>query len=383
MTPVTPEDALKAGSALGSSWMTDFTDLSRGDFELHLAAIGEMGFNTSGTSGQPSTWMRTSHQLLQEAEMTAHVLGLDHDSVHSTVSSESLYGFAAVLVAAKLQIPYVYDCWGVRQVPIRGKQPLVFSIPPSWQTLPDSLTRFFDEDRSSETSSVRVIHAGARLPPVAYQTVLRLKRHGHHIDGVELFGASETGVLGSRQFSVVRDAPWTVVSDTTVVSNDQSAIHGHDGRDAIHLLTIGGPRVGHIEGSATTTGGTATTGDLVVDSPTGTLRIIGRASRRVKPGGRWVDLDRLDSQLLGLLPEVKFVTTPIDDPLWGEHIELIIDPSCSIDADSVHLHLRRHSDLIDVVPIRVRADASLDRSPMGKIRLPKPAHSRPGQHAAA
>ncbi|QBJ96868.1 hypothetical protein ERC79_13600 [Rhodococcus sp. ABRD24] len=371
MTTVATAVALESASNLGSVWTTDFRHLLDGELEHLLASVDEVGFTTSGTSSSPVTWARDARQLSLEAATTVDVLGDDHDAVYSTVPPESLYGYVAILVAAKLKIPYRFDRWGTRRLPLVGNQPLVFSIPPSWNTLPATLTDFFESRNTpSKDPAVTVVHAGARLPRLADETVQAMQCRGRRITGVELFGASETGVVAAREFTTMRETPWVVVPDVEVVPNDQSSVHGRELDDAIHLLTVCSARVGRRVESAAPANA-VTTGDLICGMDRGTMRIVGRASRRVKPGGSWVDLDHLDGQLRELLPGLNFVTTPIDDPLWGEHIELIVDARGGDDAGDLHQHLRLHSDRIDIVPIRVRTDVVLDWSPMGKVRVTK------------
>ena len=367
-TSVAPHTALAQAAALGSAWKTDFGDLSAGELTRALAGMGDKGFTTSGTSGAPVTWIRDGRQLEMEAEITTNVLGDHHEAVHSTVPPASLYGYAALIVAARMRVPYQFDRWGIHRLPVGGRQPLIFSIPPTWQTLPTILANLFRSDDSARnTLSVTAVHAGARLPSIAFDTVDGLRDQGHHIRGLELFGASETGLIAWREFSATSDGPWNVVADTELVSTDCGATESRPHRYGPELLTVRGPRVGRrTESDAIRK--TVTTGDLITTLPGGTLRIEGRAARRIKPGGRWVDLDHLDTQIRAVLPDLDFLTVSVDDQLWGEHVELLIDPRTGVNPETVHQRLRLLSEQIDIVPVRVRNDAELTWSPMGKVR---------------
>jgi acyl-coenzyme A synthetase/AMP-(fatty) acid ligase len=367
MTTVVPEVALRASAGLGSSWSADFSKLSTDELERLLTAEGDLCFSTSGTSGHPVSWIRTACQLIQEAQVTLDVLGRHYDAVHSTVPTQSLYGYAAVLVAAQLQIPYLYDRLGIRRLSIHGIRPLVFSIPPSWQTLPATLADFFD-DTGSDGGTLTVVHAGARLPRPAYNTVDLLQHRGHRICGVELFGASETGLVAARKFSLTSETPWTITPDVEVLFPGQDTTRSLDGEESVHPITVRSPRIGRRAGTSITATAVSTD-DLVTTVQGETMRIVGRAGRRFKPGGRWVDLDHLDDQLRDLLPRLKFATVPVDDPVLGEHVELFVDPAAGLDTDVLHRWLRNHSDHLDLVPVRVQDYATLETSHMGKIFL--------------
>lgn len=386
MNDVTPEVALAGGANLGSAWETDFSGLPDGWLERRLGSLGELGFTTSGTSGTPVTWIRNAQQLVMEADVTTRVVGRDHDTVHSTVPSESLYGYAAVLAAAALRVTYQYDRWGVRRLPISGARPLVFSIATAWQTLPTTLAAFFDDDVGGRARSATLVHAGTRLPRVAKDSLDALRCRGHCVDGLELFGASETGLIAFRAFSTIADMPWHVVADVDVSTTDHRTVDGRSGANPPRPLTARGPRLGRRAGSDTMPD-TLTTGDLIRTVGSRTLCIVGRDGRRIKPGGRWVDLDILDDQIREALPGLEFATLPVDDPQCGEHVELLIDAREGLDPDVVHLHLRHLGMQIDIVPVRVRTCSAIDRSPMGKVRVPRrdravarPAEPQPGPH---
>ncbi len=371
---VAPDAALTRAARLGSAWRTDFGDLPGDGLRRALAGMGELGFTTSGTSGSPVTWIRDDRQLVMEAEVTTNVLGNHHDAVHSTVPPESLYGYVALIVAARLRVPYLYDRWGIRRLPLSGRHPLVFSIPPTWQTLPTALANLFrTDDSENEAISLTTVHAGARLPGVAWETVDGLRDRGHKVRGLELFGASETGLIAWREFSATSDAPWNVVADTELVSTGCAATEDYRRGYNPEPLTVRGPRLGRRTESDATPD-SVTTGDLITTLPGGTLQIVGRSARRIKPGGRWVDLDHLDSQIRTALPDLTFLTISVDDQLWGEHVELLVDPRAGVNPDTLHQQLRLLGEQIDIVPIRVRADAELDRSPMGKVRLRRAGH---------
>lgn len=362
-----PEMALESASVLGSAWTTDFGRLSGVGLEC-LYSAGEKGFSTSGTSGLPTTWMRTPGQLVLEAEATAAVLGRRHDVVHSSVPPSTLYGYVGLLVAAVLRVPFVYDSWGTRRVPLSGDRPLVLTIAPSWRTLPTLLDEFFDSrDPWRPRPEVSVVHAGARAPGTACDTVVRLQQYGYLVRGIELFGASETGLIAFRELTDRLDAPWDVVPDVEVIPRPGTT---WDGAASAQVLTIRGQRVGRRDKSPQRSAAVATD-DLVASSDGRGLRVVGRASRRVKPAGCWVDLDRLDVQIRDLLPDLRFATAAVDDPREGEHVELRVEAGA--DVPWIRQHLRINSARLDVVPLQIRP-TELAWSPMGKIR------SQPGGH---
>lgn len=372
MINVVPEAALQASSSeMGSIWVTYFNMVAASEVVRFLAAIGEQAFTTSGTTGHPLAWTRSSTQLVQEARVTVDVLGHAHDAVHSTVPPESLYGYVAILVAASLRVPYTYDRWGTRRAQINGSRPIVFSIPPSWQYLPSTLERFFN---ASGAGAATLVHAGARLPALADETLQAQRRRGRDIKGIELFGTTETGIVASRKFTTTHETPWNLIPDVQLTSDAPSSIDSTG--DPIQPLTVRSPRLGRCLATAVAPR-TITTGDLVAVTSGTIMRFVGRSNRRVKPGGGWVDLDHLDAQLRGLLDGRDFVTRMISDPLWGEHVELVVDARFGDDAGNLHRMLRQHSNCIDIVPIRVLT-AALEWSPMGKARTPTPKASPPG-----
>lgn len=343
---------LKPGSPFRHDWAFDWSRLPRGVARELLDEQPARVFDTSGTSGQPKVCLRSGAQLALELEVTADLIPGVPDAVHATVNPASLYGFVGTFIGAHLGVITVFDEWGIRGTPLIGDRPLVFTVPASWRRLARALA-------TARFEHITVVHAGATLPRGVLNAIENLGRDGR-ADLIDLFGATETGVIGSRQVFPVCEPVWMTVPDTQLVFPPVD-----DSGEA--RPTVTGPRVTPPYGR---------TGDprsVLLDDwlvPTGprSFGFAGRRERIVKPGGHAIDLDLLEEQIGALLPMLDTACVPVAHPELGEQVEVLVVGSPGIEVDVMRVLRRAAAHSLAFVPGSVKPVDYIPRSPMGKVR---------------
>lgn len=334
---------------LGRRWAFDWSDISRDDREALLHAQRARIFETSGTTGAPKAVRRDPVKLMQELEVTAMVLGSGHDHVHATVDPRSLYGYVGVFIGAYLGVPVTFDQWGVTRQPVSGQNPLIFTVPATWRS-------FAAQASIGSNARVTVVHAGAMLPAVVSDFA---RRSEASVRIVDLFGTTETGMIGSREVLAIKPAVWEVAPD--VVMEFASIDEHGEGRPRVR-----GTRVAPAEGAAEGEG--RILDDWLVPAGQRRFGFNGRRERVAKPGGRRVDVDLLEAQISVLLPGIDTACVIREHHTLGESIELIAAvPEALVKGLERQLHSARVEQL-SYVPNRVSAVKAIPRSAMGKVR---------------
>lgn len=371
MVTVELPSVLSNPRASGACWRIDLGDLSPQFIGETLAQVGEIGFSSSGTSGDPQEWWRTSQQLTLEAEATLDILGRSFDAVYTTVPPDTLYGYAAVLIAATLRVPLVHNRWALYDIPIEGSNPVVFTMPIAWRYLRKQLGDYLNSsarDAGPNCIGFTVAHAGASLPLNAYRAIRQFqtdRRWAGGIRAIELFGASETGVMAYRNVAIDTSYPWRTVDDVQLVASKADIDTGEQ------RLILRGPRNGR-PGNAGGPPETVTTGDWIRRIADDTFLFLGRRERIVKVRGSAIDLDKYEEWLNVLFPHLDVACFPILDDVWGEHVEIHVAApgpahQAAFESDLL-LQIRRHSGRPLVVPRRVVFVPEIKRSGMGKVR---------------
>lgn len=311
-------------------------------------------FETSGSrTGCPTTWYRSPEQLAAEASITLGVLGGNSiDQVITTVEPTSLYGYAlGVLTPVALGVPVRHQRVLLGDLALEPGHTLVVTVAPGWCTgpaippLPPGCT-------------VTFVHAGSLLPPRARTLV---DAHGE-TSLIELFGATEVGLIAHRvhEAHVGRDRdPWTVVDDVTMVV-------AHDQSPGETPLVVRSPRIAS-PGSRAIRRVQHTLGDWVLPVDERSFRFDGRRERLAKPGGRNINLDRLEATigtLTGFRLQLACVTAL--DPIGGEVVVVEVEGDQTVALELEDL-LRRSASALPVRPHVLAVDQIL-RSPMGKPR---------------
>ncbi|MFE1174105.1 hypothetical protein [Streptomyces sp. NPDC058773] len=358
---LTPEQLLSEGFAspriTDEPWVVRW-DTFRGDLdaieELVLGALpSTVAFRTSGTTGAGQTWYRTKAFMWSEAGMLARLLApRQPEAVLSFVHSQHLYGaLTSVLVPARLGIPVWYRPQFTGRLPPVGEHrrwavmaiPWIFSL----------LRRHLPWVRSVD--QLTVLHASGMIPDAALDFLAEAGADRARI--VEVFGATESGGVGTRQWSEGDPPDWSLIDDVSFAD----PVRAGEGEVA---LKIRSPRLAFL------TDGVAPDSceldDHVERLGDRAFRFTGRRTRLVNVNGRRFNLDRLEDQLAPVLDCVDHALRPVTDPMIGEHIELLVvlEPGTEV-AD---LDLTAAFERIGVRPRRVRAVERIDRTEIGKFR---------------
>lgn len=269
-----------------------------------------VAFATSGTTGEPVVWHRTTGQIAAEAGLLAALCGGSDgatdggiDGVVCFAPPRHLYGhLMSIDVPAALGVP----CRRVAlTAPLRWafdglRRPLVATLPAAVATLQRSVGLLRRLDR------LVLMHGSAVLTPA---TVALLADLGGRAELLDLFGSTETGLVGYRR---TPDAPWTPAPDVALAAEPVS------GR-----LIVRGPRIASRAGRPPRT--CALMEDVVSLAPDGTFRWRGRSSRLLKINGRRVYLDQVESALRSSVPDAVARCEPDTDERRGEWFDVLVD----------------------------------------------------------
>jgi acyl-coenzyme A synthetase/AMP-(fatty) acid ligase len=332
-------------------WAFDWSAIPHDDVCELLYHQGDRDFMSSGTTGKPKAIRRSAKQLIQELDATLALLSHRYDSIHVTVSPGSLYGYVGTFIGARLGLPTTCDEWGAAGRPITGVHPLVFTVAASWRRLRPAV-------ESAQCNFLTVVHAGSILPPVALATVGERAVQGR-AEVLDLFGTTETGVIGSRQALPERKTVWTLCADTTLTF-PQLDDHGEARPTVTSPRTIGTASPGAFP--------SIRLDDWLVPIGDRAFGFRGRRERLVKPGGRCVDLDRLEAQIMSVVPQFDIACLPRLDPDFGEHVEVLVAGHAAA-ADETMISLRSAPpESLSLLPKWVTPVDYIPKSAMGKVR---------------
>lgn len=340
-------DELVRRRALPKRWSADPSALALQDREQVVAALGVVGFTTSGTTGVATTWYRTGTQLVDEARATIAALPHGIDSVITTVEPSTLYGFAlGVLVPVILGVPVRREPLLLSGHRLAGAHTLVVSVAPGWRTgtaLPTP----------NGAGEVTFVHAGSMLPTIALDVVAAASRARL----VELFGTTEAGLIAARDGG---ELAWSVVDDVEIFP-------GGDLPSGEAPLVVASRRIGAVSPGEEPPA-SIRLGDWVEPVSRREFRFGGRRERIAKPNGRLVDLDALEDRVWAIAPVgIDLACVVVPDSRVGEDVVLLV-AGADDDVDVLSRALRRASSELQFVP-RVERVAAIDRSAMGKVRL--------------
>jgi acyl-coenzyme A synthetase/AMP-(fatty) acid ligase len=269
-----------------------------------------LAFATSGSTGEPVSWLRTAEQIVAEARLLAELTAPDDvDGVVCFAPPRHLYGYLMGLALPQLLgVP----CWYVsltespKRVVSRLRRPVIATVPAAMATLSRSLPalRRLDE--------VVLVHGSAVLPPDAGRIVAALDGRARM---VELFGSTETGLVASR---ATAGAPWTPATDVAVAAGQAGVPE---------QLRVRSPRLAHRPGG--TVPAELKLDDIVTVRPDGTFDWHGRRSRMVKVNGRRVYLDEIEAFLRDAAPGAVSRCEAHPDDLRGEWFTVLVDSAGS------------------------------------------------------
>lgn len=265
-------------------------------------------FRTSGTTGTPVRWLRTGAQVAAEVDLLVAVCDArDIDGVVCYAPATHLYGYLMGR-AVPDRLGVAARSTGLTDPPGEAftglRRPLVAALPASLSHLARSAAVVETLDH------LVIVHSTAALPPDAARLVAAL---GDKIRFVELFGATETGLIASR--TGVDATDWMLAPDVTIKAPVRDA-------GAPVPLVVSGPRLARSPDLPPMS--EWPTGDLVRLTGPRSFRWDGRAADLVKVGGRRIDVAALLAEIARAVPGVALSVRPEPDAVRGEWFTVLV-----------------------------------------------------------
>ncbi|NRQ37773.1 acyl--CoA ligase [Nonomuraea sp. NN258] len=271
-------------------------------------------FRTSGTTGEPVTWLRDTGQLRAEAAILAELCSAGQaDGIVCYAPPDHLYGYLMGLALPELTgLPCrILSVTAPLSSGFAGfRRPVVAALPAAVVTMARDLPTLRRLDR------LTLVHGSAALTPAAVDLLAALDGRA---ELVELFGSTETGLVGRRSRHT---DDWRPAPDVTLATEP-------DGR-----LRVTSPRIARRDGEPAGPAGMRDTvlDDLVTVNPDQTFRWLGRANRLIKINGRRVHLDQVESALRDLVPGATLWCRAEPDAVRGEWFSVLVTESDRVEA---------------------------------------------------
>lgn len=364
-----PEELIAAGfdspEVTDRPWTVRWDRCPGGAAERVLSALPDsVSFATSGTTGRSRTWSRSRESLWAEVSMLARLVGPHRPrAALCSVHPRHLYGaLSSVLLPARLGIPAWYrpDFLGSLPPADVADGWLVTAIPWTFSLLRRSSSWVRAAGR------VTVLHASGMIPDAALAFLEEAGPDRARV--VEVFGATESGGVATRQWSAGSPPDWSLIDDVSFAE----PLRPGEGEVSLHVRS---PRLAHEPGEPAPR--SCLLDDHVERLGERTFRFSGRRTRLVNVNGRRLNLDRLEDLLTPITGCRDLAVRPVTDPMIGEHIELylVLDEGYAL----VDLDLPAAFARIGVRPRRVRVVDEIDRTEIGKYRrVQQSATTEPG-----
>lgn len=275
-----------------------------------MAGLMATRFQTSGTTGEPVTWLRDAAQLRAEATILAELCSAGQaDGIVCYAPPTHLYGH---LMGRALPELTRLPC---RVLPVTApiasgfagfRRPLVAALPAAAVALARGLPTLRGLERMT------LVHGSAVLTQATVDLLTELEGRAAL---VELFGSTETGLVGWRSRPT---GDWSPAPDVTLAEVP-------DGR-----LRVTGPRIARREGERARP--STVLDDLVTVNPDQTFRWHGRAGHLLKVNGRRVHLDQVEAVLRTAVPGVTLWCRPERDPVRGEWFCVLVTSADQVEA---------------------------------------------------
>lgn len=313
----------------------------------------EIGFQTSGQSGEPITWYRTAQQLEEEAALLARTLVGTVDEVVNFAPEGHLYGrLLGKALPRHLGVP-ARHCW---QDPLTPPdldpdlRTLLVCLPSTWLLLRPLIPRL-------RRMSVVAVHGTAPVVPATHDVITALA--DSNFTASEIFGSTETGGVAYRWLTGGEADPacWKTFDDVAVVGE----------RDRELRLTVRSPRLAR-RTDMPSQPEELTTDDVVRLLADG-LEIVGRASRMAKVNGIRFQLEQVEAVLAADFPHAEFACIPTTDQVRAEHYEVFYASDRAIPVADLHSTIARASPNVPA-PRQIRRVTSFCRSMVGKVQRP-------------
>ena len=269
---------------------------------------GELEFRTSGSTGEPLTWLRTAEQIRAEAGLlTLLCVPAGVDGIVSYAPVDHLYGhLLGRAVPELLDVPARrLDLVDDPGSALAGwRRAVVVAVPASFVQLARCLPALRALDR------LVVVHGGAALPPLAGRVMAAL---GERASLVELFGSTETGLVGQRGGPA--RGRWTLAPDVTLAGPAQPG--------AVTALRVRSPRLARRPGAERAP--EIELDDVVRIDGERSFQWLGRRGRLLKVNGRRVNLELVETRLRDAVPGVRLHCRPERDDLRGEWFTVVAE----------------------------------------------------------
>lgn len=315
-------------------------------------------FTTSGSTGTPASWVRSSDQLRAEATLVRDTVIGPVGHVVSYAPTEHLYGrlYADILPAlTNSTVTHADHDPSVPPELPRGTRTLLVCLPSTWVLLEHWVEHIA---RHGDTVA---LHSTGPTTPAAHRLVARLRGRGFQAH--ELFGSTETGAIAHRRIAAEATPaePWRLLPD----------VHWLDAaQEGEHQLRVTSPRLARRE-DGDQTPDSLLLPDLVRRVDHHSFHHLGRATRLVKVNGLRCDLGRVENLAADCGEGLDVACAAVSDPIRGEHYELYYasdDPA--LDPTELRARLARlRADL--PAPRGVHRVPQIPRSSTGKVLAPQ------------
>ncbi len=314
------------------------------DWEVELPRQpGAVQMFTSGSGGQPKVVLKSLDNLLDEACMLSREFDWPAGAVTGSVPAHHLYGLTfTLLLPWVLGRPWVDDAplfpSDIRQVVRTTGSGTLISIPTQYRALLHDKARM---------NGIMCVSAAAKLPR---DHAIRWQQE-YGLDILEIYGSTETGVIGFRRQSA--GETWQAFPDVHLAV--------HDG-----LLRVRSPF-----GSETQAAGFQTADQArLLDA--GRFELLGRADSIVKIGGKRVSLNKIEQRLLACpgVTEAAVITVSEsgrvrDNAIWAA---VVVQDRGQSSSRQIQCALRGTLEGVEV-PRRILIVDRLPRTASGKLPL--------------
>lgn len=316
---------------------------------------GEIAFSTSGTSGMPLVWLRTSEQLLAEAALMARTLPAPVDRVISYAPTEHLYGR---VFGHELPNLLGVDVENLAHTPLEAprlgadERVLVVCLPSTWRLLRDVVGRL------RGVPTISVVHSTGRMTGHAHEVLHKVTATAFR--GLEVLGSTEAGAVAYRPLAATAErlGQWSLFDDVDMVNLPG----GGEQR-----LEVRSPRLAR-RSHAPAAPRTVVLDDVVVPTGPRTFDLIGRATRLVKVNGRRVQLEHVEQAVCQELPGIDVVCMPRQDAVRGEHYTVVYSSGAQpVRSEQVSAAIARMSPRVPP-PWDICEVEDIPRGPVGKFR---------------
>lgn len=266
----------------------------------------ELAFGTSGTTGRPVWWLRSAAQISAETALLADLCAAHAvDGIASYPPHHHLYGY---LMGCTLPEFLGVPCRPLRladgpAAAVAGwRRPLIALIPAALAQLARCVPAL------ARLDELVLVYSSAALPPTARRLLMALRDNARL---VELFGATETGLIGWR--TDPSNPRLTLATDVTFGG---AARPGSTGP-----LRVRSPRIAHLPGFAALQ--EIELDDVVTITDERGFHWLGRSSQIVKVNGLRVNLDEVLAVLREAVPGVTITCAKHRDDLRGEWFSVL------------------------------------------------------------